>query len=176
LQVDHEKQTATFRAGTVLHDIHKSLAAAVPPLAMPNIGSISDQTIGGLISTASHGSGTNFPVLSNHVRSLTIALPIPGTPVVHCSATEDPDLFKASLCGLGITGILLEVEIEVEDAFRLRETKESKSPDYVFDNLDIIKNSAEHVRLWWYPDGQGIVVGRANRTYEVSLRNTQGIR
>lgn len=131
---------------------------------MPNIGSISDQTLGGLISTASHGSGITFPVISKHVRSLTLCLPLPGAPLVKVSPYEDEALFKASLCGLGATGLLLEIEIEVEDAFRLREIKESFPIN--FDNLDTIRKSAEHVRVWWYPDGAGMVVGRADRVYE----------
>lgn len=65
--------------------------------------------------------------------------------------------------------MILEVEIEVEDAFRLRETKEGKPVEEVLENLDEIKKSAEHVRVWWYPDGKGAVVGRASRTYEVCL-------
>jgi hypothetical protein len=134
---------------------------------MRNIGSISDQTIGGLISTASHGSGVTFPVLSQHVKSLKLALPLPGAPIVTTSASEDVELFKATLCGLGATGLILEVEIEIEDAFRLRETKTPCSVDEALDNLDKIKGSSEHTRLWWYPDGQGMVVGRANRVYEV---------
>ncbi|WVR06534.1 hypothetical protein IAU60_003565 [Kwoniella sp. DSM 27419] len=166
VKINHEKRSATFLAGTTLHQVHASLAAASPSLALRNIGSISDQTIGGLISTASHGSGVTFPVLSQHVRSLVLALPLPGCPVVKVSPNDDPGLFKASLCGLGATGLMLEVEIEVEEAFRLRETKEPRSIDYVLDHLDEIKQSAEHVRVWWYPDGKGIIVGRANRTYE----------
>lgn len=166
--VNHEKRVATFRAGTTLHAIHAALAAANPPLALPNIGSISDQTIAGLISTASHGSGVTFPVLSRHVRSLTMILPTPGAPIVRASPNERPDLFQASLCGLGATGMILDIEMEVEEAFRLKETKESKGVDEVIENLDEIKMSAEHVRVWWYPDGKGMVIGRADRTYEVS--------
>jgi L-gulonolactone oxidase len=103
-QADHEKRSATFYSGTVLHAIHADLARCDPPLALPNIGSISDQTIGGLISTASHGSGVKFPVLSQHVRSLTLVLPLPGAPVVRASPTEDVELFKASLCAGGDRG------------------------------------------------------------------------
>lgn len=168
-QVDKKGQTATFYGGTTLHQVHSSLQQCDPPLALRNIGSISDQTIGGLISTASHGSGVTFPVLSNHVKSLKLALPLPGTPIVRVSPTEDNELFKATLCGLGATGLILEVEIEVEDAFRLRETKTPCTVDQALNTLDEIKGSAEHVRLWWYPDGQGMVIGRANRVYEVRL-------
>ncbi len=166
-QTDYERRSATFMAGTTLHAIHATLAAADPPLALPNIGSISDQTIGGLISTASHGSGVHFPVLSQHVRSLSLILPLQGAPIVRASPSEDVELFKASMCGLGATGLMLEIEVEVEDAFRLRETKKSKGVDEVLENLDEIKGSAEHVRVWWYPDGKGMVVGRANRAYGV---------
>lgn len=63
----------------------------------------------------------------------------------------------------------MEIEIEVEDAFRLRETKSSQSVELVLENLDEIRRSAEHVRVWWYPDGAGMVVGRANRVYEVMV-------
>ena len=97
-----------------------------------------------------------------------MVLPQPGAPVVRTSKTEDPELFKASLCGLGATGLMLEVEIEVEAAFRLRETKTAMKVDDAFEQLDEIRSSAEHARMWWYPDGDGVVVGRADRTYEVS--------
>jgi FAD/FMN-containing dehydrogenase len=140
-------------------------------MALRNIGSISDQTLGGLISTASHGSGVDYPVLSADVKSLVIALPQPGAPVVRVSREQDPDLFTASLCGLGATGFLLEVEMEIEPAFRLRETKEAVEVDEVIDNLDKIKRSAEHVRVWWYYNGDGMIVGRANRTYEVRYKS-----
>jgi L-gulonolactone oxidase len=143
-------------------------------MALRNIGSISDQTIGGLISTASHGSGVTFPVISNHVRSITLALPLPGIPIVRVTEQDDPDLFKASLCGLGATGLMLEIEIEIEEAFRLEERKEARGVMEVLDTLDDIKGSAEHVRVWWYPHGKGMVVGRANRTYEVSHRSPTG--
>ena len=87
---------------------------------------------------------------------------------MHVSAENDHDLFKASLCGLGATGVIIDVQVEVEPAFRLRETKEGRELEDVLENLDEIKGSAEHVRLWWYPDGEGVVVGRANRTQDVS--------
>lgn len=168
IKCDPSKRTATFYAGTVLHHVHSALAEQSPPMALPNIGSISDQTLGGLISTASHGSGVDYPVLSAHVKSLLIALPQPGAPVVRVSRDQDPDLFIASLCGLGATGFLLEVEMDIEPAFRLRETKEAVDVDEVIDNLDIIKRSAQHVRVWWYYNGKGMIVGRANRTYQAA--------
>lgn len=90
------------------------------------------------------------------------------------SRAEDPELFLASLCGLGATGLILDVEIEVEQSFRLRENKEPCTVEHVLENLDSIKASAQHVRVWWYPGGNGMIVGRANRTYEVCLHSYIG--
>ena len=175
-QIDIKARRATFMSGIVLHDVHAALKEAQEPLALPNIGSISDQTLGGLISTASHGSGVNFPVLSQHVQSMTIILAQPGSPLVKISPELDPELFKASLCGLGATGLLIDLEVEVEPAFRLKEIKTPQSVDHVMTHFESIRRSAEHVRLWWYPDGHGIVVGRANRTYQASLYPTRAMR
>lgn len=136
-----------------------------PPLALRNLGSISDQTIAGLISTASHGSGVRYPVVSEDVVSLLLVLPLPGAPVVRVSRAQDPDLFRASQCGLGATGLILEVEMRIEPSYRLKEVKEGRPVEEVLANLDTIKGSAQHVRVWWYPEG-GMVVARANRTYE----------
>lgn len=138
-----------------------------PPLALRNLGSISDQTIAGLISTASHGSGVRYPVVSEDVVSLLLVLPLPGAPVVRVSRAQDPDLFRASQCGLGATGLILEVEMRIEPSYRLKEVKEGRPVEEVLANLDTIKGSAQHVRVWWYPEG-GMVVARANRTYKPS--------
>jgi hypothetical protein len=34
--------------------------------------------------------------------------------------------------------------------------------------LDEIAQSAEHVRMWYYPQSDQVMIARANRTYEVS--------
>lgn len=39
-----------------------------------SLGSISDQTIGGAISTAFHGTGSNFRVLSDYVTEMEVML------------------------------------------------------------------------------------------------------
>ena len=134
---------------------------------MRNLGSISDQTIGGVITTATHGSGMNWPVLSMHVLALVILLADGSR--VRCSRQERPDLFLASICGIGATGLILEITLEVEPAFRLKEVQENHSFDEVVQNLDTIARSAEHVRLWWFPQADVVRVSTANRTSEVRL-------
>ncbi|KAI0656292.1 L-gulonolactone/D-arabinono-1,4-lactone oxidase [Cubamyces menziesii] len=162
IEVNVEKRYVVAQAGVVLNDLHVLLARH--GLAMRNLGSISDQTIGGVITTATHGSGMNWPVLSMHVLALVILLADGSR--VRCSRQERPDLFLASICGIGATGLILEITLEVEPAFRLKEVQENHSFDEVVQNLDTIARSAEHVRLWWFPQADVVRVSTANRTSE----------
>lgn len=138
---------------------------------MINVGSISDQTLAGIVTTATHGTGMNYKVISTHVLSLVLLL-ADGTRV-HCSREERADLFTASLCGLGSTGLILQIKLEVGPAFRLKEIQESVPFVEVVDQLDTIANASEHVRMWWFPQADVIRVSSADRTQEViSLRFT----
>jgi L-gulonolactone oxidase len=133
---------------------------------MINVGSISDQTLAGIVTTATHGSGITYGVMSTHVLSLTLLL-ADGSKV-SCSRQQNPDLFIATICGLGSTGLILTIQLEVEPAFRLKEVQETVDFDYGIKNLDDIVSSAEHVRFWWFPTAGTIRVSCADRTQEVS--------
>ena len=136
---------------------------------MINVGSISDQTLAGVITTATHGTGVGFKVISTHVLSLTLLL-ADGTRV-RCSREERSDLFIASLCGLGSTGLILEIQMEVEPAFRLKEVQESVPFDGVLQHIESVANSAQHVRLWWFPQADVVRVSSANHSDEVRTFN-----
>lgn len=144
------------------------------------MGSISNQSIAGMISTAAHGYGFNFACYSSMVTHLVLVLG-DGT-VARCSPTEDADLFRATLCGLGATGIIVEVGLQCEGDYRLEEeTFGMEVDDYVkaIEGADGTPNSgifasAEHVRTYYYPQVGKIRVQRANRTKRVRLRLVSG--
>lgn len=87
---------------------------------------------------------------------------------VRCSRQDYPELFTASLCGLGSTGLILQIQLEVGPGFRLKETQESLPFTSAVDNLQEIATASEHVRLWWFPQADTIRVSSADRTSEVS--------
>lgn len=132
---------------------------------MSNLGSISDQTLAGVITTATHGSGINYGVISKHVLALTLLL-ADGT-VLRCSRTENSDLFMASLCSLGSTGLLITVTLQVEPAFCLKEVGETIDLDEMIENLDDLAGSGEHVRMWWFPQSNKVRLSVSDRTREV---------
>ncbi|KAI0632860.1 L-gulonolactone/D-arabinono-1,4-lactone oxidase [Trametes polyzona] len=162
LEVNAEKRYVVAQAGIILSSLHEVLASH--GLAMRNLGSISDQTLGGVVTTATHGSGMHFPVLSMDVQSLVLLLADGSR--VRCSRQENADLFLASICGLGSTGLILEITLAVEPAFRLKEVQETHTFDDVVGNLDAVAHAAEHVRLWWFPQAGVIRVSSSNRTSE----------
>lgn len=132
---------------------------------MGNLGSISDQTLAGIVTTATHGTGYHQPVISKHV--LAIRLMLPDGSRVRCSREEHPDLFLATLCGLGATGIILDVKLQVVPAFRLREVQDTRAFDSVVDNFDAIMRSSEFVRLWWFPQDRAMRVSAMEESTEV---------
>ncbi|TDL26994.1 L-gulonolactone D-arabinono-1,4-lactone oxidase [Rickenella mellea] len=162
LEVNAEKNYVVVQPGITLESLHEQLAKH--NLAMTNLGSISEQTLAGCITTATHGTGISFGVMSTQVLALTLLL-ADGSKVV-CSELERPDLFKASLCSLGCTGLLLSVKLQVEPAFRLKEEQETLRFDDAMDNFDRLVTSAEHVRFWWFPQNDKIRYSAANRSTE----------
>lgn len=146
-----------------MQSLHATLATH--GLAMINLGSISEQTLAGMLTTATHGTGVDHKVLSTHVQAVRLLL-ADGTKVI-CSRDRYPDLFFATLCGLGSTGIILDVHMEVTLAFRLREVQETFKIDDVISRLDTIARSAEFVRLWWWPQVGDVRVSVMDKTQEV---------
>lgn len=162
-KIDVEKQLVVAQGGITLQRLHATLDAH--GLAMINVGSISDQTLAGMVTTATHGTGLTHKVLSTHVQALHLLL-ADGSHV-RCSRSENPDLSIATICGLGSTGLILDIQLKVAPAFRLHEVQETVKFDPVVDRLDEVANSAEYVRLWWWPQAGDIRVSSMSKTDEV---------
>ncbi|KAG0042557.1 hypothetical protein BGZ83_000333 [Gryganskiella cystojenkinii] len=160
IRADESKLTITVQAGMKLHQLHEYLQ--FHEMAMSNLGSISEQSVAGLMSTATHGTGAEYPSCCAAVVDLTL-ITAQGEKI-YCSKTENADIFNAAVCSLGSLGIITSMTLQCERAFRLENKQEPAKLDDVLDNLDSIIHSAEHVRLWWYPHTDNVVVWRADRT------------
>jgi L-gulonolactone oxidase len=71
LAVDRKNSRATVQAGMSLHQLH--IVLRENGLALSNLGSISDQTIAGVMATATHGTGAHYGCLSTIVSLRYIA-------------------------------------------------------------------------------------------------------
>lgn len=70
LRVDKQDCTVTVEGGMSLHKLNAVLAEH--GLALSNLGSISDQSIAGVICTATHGTGAHFGCLSTMVSGVLL--------------------------------------------------------------------------------------------------------
>ncbi|GJJ14003.1 hypothetical protein Clacol_008260 [Clathrus columnatus] len=163
IEINVPENYVIAQAGISLHVLHERLREH--GLAMSNVGSISDQSLGGVITTATHGSGVNYAVIPSHVLELTLLI-ADGSSVT-CSLSERQDLFLATLSGLGTTGLVLNVKLSVEPAFNLHEIRNIVSFEDGLKQFESITNSAEHVRIWWFPRQRVWRVMASSRTNQV---------
>ncbi|OZJ03764.1 hypothetical protein BZG36_03071 [Bifiguratus adelaidae] len=160
LNVDKDRHQITVEAGMRLHELHQVLKDN--GMALSNLGSISEQSVAGLISTATHGTGIKFSSLSTMVVSITLLTSTMRT--ITCSDTEYPEYFHAAQCSLGALGVITRITLQCEPFFRLEAIQTPSKLDPILDRFDQIVHSAEHVRIWWFPHTQNCVVWKANRT------------
>lgn len=90
---------------------------------------MSDLTLGGVISTATHGSGISYQVISGYVKELEL-LTSSGD-LIRCSADDKSDVFYSALCGLGSIGIIISVTLKCEPEFMLQQVMTPSTLDQV---------------------------------------------
>jgi L-gulonolactone oxidase len=159
VSVDRFAHLVTVRAGTRLRELNAILAAH--GLAMPNLGDIDQQTISGAISTGTHGTGAQYGCLSTFVEALTLVTATGE--VVHCSATERPDVFAAARVGLGALGVITEVTLRCVDAFVLHADERPMPLGAVLADLDGMVEANHHFEFYWFPYTELVQAKRNNR-------------
>lgn len=134
-------------------------------LAMPNLGSINEQSIAGAIATGTHGSSVRHGLMSEDIVALKITLASGET--VSCSPSERPDLFRAATLSLGALGIITEITIKTVPAFSLRWAQTIDNDYKIFEAWnEELWTQSEFVRVWWLPYSRRAVVWRADKTSE----------
>jgi hypothetical protein len=111
-------------------------------LALSNMGGYDHQTVAGVVSTSTHGSGITFGPLNDFVRSLDIVAAGgvvyriersdgPTDPAAYAAhhgerrtLIQDDDWFDAVAVGMGCMGVICTAMLEVEAKYYLREVRE----------------------------------------------------
>ncbi|KAJ3211847.1 hypothetical protein HDU67_004228 [Dinochytrium kinnereticum] len=162
IEVDHTNKRVTVQAGIKIKDLNDHLATV--GLALPNLGSISEQTLAGLISTGTHGTGLQHGILATMVESIRI---VKSTlEVVDISRTKDEQTLLHAICSLGCFGVITRVTLNVVDAFNLHFTQAAIPFNYMIKNWDSLVKSAEFTRFWWFPHTNDCVYWKATKTTE----------
>ena len=157
---DDETGLLTCEAGVLLADILRTFAPRgwFPPV-VPGTRFV---TVGGMIAADVHGKNHHRDgTFGVHVESLTLALA--NGQLRRCSATENVGLFRATIGGMGLTGVILSASFRlrrIETTYVLQETLAAR-------DLDTVMALFEESRDWPYSVAwidclaQGSALGRA---------------
>ena len=157
------KETVRVQAGIRLHDL--GLAMQQHGLAMPNLGSIDQQSIAGAISTATHGSTLQHGIMSDSIIGLRLMLANGRT--VWCSKEQNLDLFRAALVSLGALGIIVEVDFRGVPSFDISWQQSIVPLEQILARWEKdLWTQAEFVRVWWLPYTKRAIIWKADKTSE----------
>ena len=143
---DVAAKRATALPGTLIRDFYEPLWDV--GLALRNQGDIDTQQIAGAVATGTHGSGTRYTSLSGVVRGVRL---VTATGDVREIGEADLDLLHAAQVSVGMLGVVTQLELEVTDAYRLREHVSLRSWDDVMEHWDELVDGHRHFGMFWLP-------------------------
>ena len=158
--IDTTRMVARIPAGMVLHEANQRLARA--GMALANMGDITAQTVAGSICTSTHGTGLRFTGLAGQVAGFSLVTA--QGELLHCSDSENVDVWRLGRVSLGTLGILTHVDMHIVPAFRLRAVEQPQRLRDVLDNFDSIVETADHFEFYWVPHTRWALTKHNTRT------------
>ena len=153
IALNRDKQLATVQAGLKIYELNAFLSKH--NLVLPALGSISEQSIAGAISTGTHGASLHQKGLASLVVELEI---VDGTGrIIRCSEDHNPNIFYAALIGLGSLGLITQVTIQCVERFLLTERLECWNINSVIENLSSLSEK-EYFRMWYVTTKEDAIV------------------
>lgn len=146
LDVDEKSMQVTVQSGIRLRDLNRQLGTR--GLALENIGSIDAQSLGGAISTSTHGSGVKFQTMSTKV--LWMELVLANGSLLNVTK-EDGDLYLVSLNGIGLLGIITTIRLQCVREFNVHRHEISVPIDHVINNWSDYVERYDHFTYFWIP-------------------------
>ena len=143
---DAQRKRARARAATPIRDFYEPLWSA--GLALRNQGDIDTQQIAGAVSTATHGSGIGNTSLSGVVRGVRL---VTASGELREIGEDEPELLRAAQVSVGMLGVMTELELEVTDAYRLKEQVDVWPWQEVMERWDELVHEHRHFGFFWLP-------------------------
>lgn len=147
LDVDPATGLVRVEAGISLHEL--SLRLAECGLAMPTLGDIDVQSVAGAMSTGTHGSGAGMRNISAAVTEVELVDGLGRT--VTCSATGDPDVWRAARVSLGALGVITAVTIQAVPAFTLEAYDTAEPLEQTLDQAEERATAVDHFEFFAFP-------------------------
>lgn len=162
--------TATIGAGSRIASLGEPLKAIGQ--ALLNEADINMQSLGGALSTATHGTGRSLQCYSAAVRALRLVLP--DGSVAECSPQKDRELFEAARVGVGSLGVITQATMQNRPAYRLREVVSVMSLDKAMDLVERERDQHRHIEFFAFPFGNTAIVKRLDMTADAPTPQAAG--
>ena len=145
ISVDHETKQVTVEAGITLDELCMFLETE--NLALPVLPAIPLQTIGGCVSTATHGSHIASGTLSDVVMAMTL---VTGRGNVLKVDIDDPD-FPAFATSLGALGVIYSITLQCIDLFAIEHTREESTWKNVKQKIPELLHENQYLQFYIKP-------------------------
>jgi L-gulonolactone oxidase len=162
LDADPGSGLIKLEAGIVLGQMNRRLDEHGRALA--NLGDIDRQTLGGSISTGTHGTGIGFQSVSAQVHA--IELVTADGRVVELTDESDPDGIRAARVGLGALGAIYAVTLKTVPAFTIHRDDRARPLRETLDGLEELVAGFDHFEFYVFPQTEVAVCRESRRTDE----------
>jgi FAD/FMN-containing dehydrogenase len=142
LEVDRIGKTVRVEAGIRMRDLNAALNLL--GLGLPLLGSADAQSLAGELASDSHGSGREHGFVSEQVLSLRV---MNHAGEVRTVRPGDP-LFHAAIGGLGVCGIITEVELQAVESFNLEKHTAMVDRRVLDGEVDELLANNEHLSFY----------------------------
>ncbi len=118
IALDEKARTVTVGAGVRYGDVASAIDAR--GYALHNLASLPHISVAGACATATHGSGLHNGNLATAVRGLELVTA--DCELVRLSREKDGDKFLGAVVGLGATGVVTSVTLEVQPTYQVAQS------------------------------------------------------
>jgi FAD/FMN-containing dehydrogenase len=144
---DLARRQAVVGAGSELRAISQDLDRT--GLSLPNYGDVATQTVAGVISTGTHGSGKRLHNLSMMLIGGRL---VTGTgEVIEVEGERDPDLIRGARVSLGALGIWTELRLQLAERYELERAEWCTTIRECLPRLDQFGEENRNFDFYWYP-------------------------
>jgi FAD/FMN-containing dehydrogenase len=143
-QIVMPSRKVKVQAGTRLKQLISRLRQ--DNLGLANIGSITEQSIAGAISTGTHGTGLTLGSIGTQIIGARL---IDGTGNIVTITETDVDLLNAVRLNLGALGIITELTIQCVADYDLEFAAYWHKFDAIVDQMETLAQQNTRVKFWW---------------------------
>ncbi|MCT8158787.1 D-arabinono-1,4-lactone oxidase [Pseudoruegeria sp. SHC-113] len=135
--------------------------------ALANMGDIDDQTVGGALGTATHGTGAGFGCYPSMLEELTFVDGTGARRVIH--RERDADLFKAMAVGIGTGGVVTEAVIRTVAPYRLERSRYALPIEEMLSDFGPRMQAARNVEFYYITGSRQALVMESRATEDPLL-------